>query len=148
MRHLWHALALGLALSTSAAAQTPTDGLATCLAQHTSAADRQAMARWVFVTLASHPDLTPYASAQAAQETGRIQANMAQTLTRLMTENCARETKQTLRQGGTAGIQKAFTTVARQALTDVLSHPHVAASLGDTVAHIDPSRWARLLLMP
>jgi hypothetical protein len=73
---------------------------------------------------------------------------MAQTLTRLMTENCARETKQTLRQGGTAGIQKAFTTVARQALTDVLSHPNVAASLGDTVSHIDPGRWARLLLAP
>ena len=54
MKHLWYALALGLTLSTSAAAQTPTDGLATCLAQHTSAADRQAMARWVFVTLASH----------------------------------------------------------------------------------------------
>ena len=90
MRHLWHALALGLALSTSAAAQTPTDGLATCLAQHTSAADRQAMARWVFVTLASHPDLTPYASAQASQETGRIQANMAQTLTRLMTGSSPR----------------------------------------------------------
>ncbi len=148
MRHPWHALALGLILSTSATAQTPNDGLATCLAQHTSAADRQAMARWVFVTLASHPDLKPYTSKQAAQETGRIQANMAQTLTRLMTENCARETKQTLRQGGTAGIQKAFTTVARQALTDVLSHPHVAASLGDTVSHIDPSKWARLLLMP
>jgi hypothetical protein len=70
MKHLWYALALGLTLSTSAAAQTLTDGLATCLAQHTSAADRQAMARWVFVTLASHPDLTPYASAQASQETG------------------------------------------------------------------------------
>jgi len=30
----------------------------------------------------------------------------------------------------------------------VLSQPNVAASLGDTVAHIDPSRWARLLLGP
>ena len=148
MRHLWHALALALALSTSASAQTPTDGLVTCLAQHTSAADRQAMSRWVFVTLASHPNLTPYASAQATQETGRIQANMAQTLTRLMTENCARETKQTLRQGGTAAIQKAFSTLARQALSDGLSHPNVAASLGNTVTHIDPGKWARLLLAP
>lgn len=148
MQHIWRALALGLALSTSAAAQTTPEGLTRCLTQHTSAADRQAMARWVFVTLSSHPDLTPYASAQAAKDTRHIQANMAQTLTRLMTENCARETKQTLRQGGPAAIQEAFTTVARQALSDVLGHPNVAASLGGTMAHIDPGRWARLLLMP
>lgn len=78
------------------------------------------------MSLSSHPDLTPYASAQAAQDTRRIQANMAQTLPRLMTKNCARETKQTLRKGGPAAMQDAFTTVA----------------------HIDPGRWARLLLMP
>lgn len=47
MPHIWHALALSLALSTSAAAQTTPDVLTRCLTQHTSAADPQAMARWV-----------------------------------------------------------------------------------------------------
>lgn len=148
MRHIWHTLAFSLILSTSATAQNTTDGLTRCLTKHISATDRQSMARWVFVTLSSHPDLTPYASAQAARETRSIQANMAKTLTRLMTENCARETKQTLRQGGTAAIQKAVTTVARQAISEVLSHTSVTASLSGTMAHIEPGRWARLLLMP
>jgi hypothetical protein len=148
MRHTLTSLALGLALCTSTVAHSAGDPLAACLSQHTSAADRQAMARWVFVTMSSHPDLTPYASAQATQDAQRIQGQMAQTLTRLVTENCARETKQALRQGGPASIQSAFTTVARQALTELMSHPNVTAQLSGTVAQIDPSRWARLLLTP
>lgn len=148
MRHTFTALTLGLALCASASAQNAGDTLAACLKQHTTAADRQAMARWVFVTLSSHPDLTPYASAQASQETPRIQGQMAQTLTRLVTENCARETKQALRQGGPAHIQKALTGVARQSLTDLVAHPSVATHLGGTVGQIDPSQWARLLLAP
>jgi hypothetical protein len=141
-------LALSLTIGAPAAAQTASDELTNCLTKHTNATDRQAMTRWVFVTMSSHPDLQPYTSTQATQEAQQIQGQMAQILTRLITESCAKETKQALRQGGPASIQKALTTVARQALTDLIAHPNVSAQLGGTVKQIDPGKWARLLLTP
>ena len=142
---LW---ALSLVMSSSIWAQTSNDTLANCLNTHTSAQDRKTLSVWVFVTLSNHPDLQAYASAQAAKDSQRIQADMAKLLTRLITENCARQTRQSLRDGGTASIQKALTAYARQSLVELVGHPNVTSSLGGLVSNIEPSKWARMLLMP
>jgi hypothetical protein len=135
-------------MSSSVWAQTNNDTLANCLNTHTSAQDRKTLSVWVFVTLANHPDLKDYASSQAAKDSQRIQADMAKLLTRLITDNCAKQTRQTLRDGGTASIQKALTAYARQSLGELVGHPNVTSSLGGLVSNIEPSKWARMLLMP
>lgn len=148
MRKTLRLLALCLGMSSSVWAQTSNDTLANCLNNHTSPQDRKTLSVWVFVTLSNHPDLQAYASAQATKDSQRIQADMAKLLTRLITDNCAKQTRQTLRDGGTASIQKALMAFARQSLIELVGHPNVTSNLSGLVSNIEPSQWARILLIP
>ena len=69
-------------LSFAAAAQTPTADLSSCLAENTWGKDRKDLAKWVFLAMASHPEIRQYASADAAagsQDTYKVTAGFSPT---------------------------------------------------------------------
>ncbi len=132
-------LAFGaLHLPTAAQSQPAAAGtLPQCLADSTTGKDRKDLARWIFFSIAAHPDMKPHIMASAqpvAEETNKLAAGI---FTRLLTESCLAPTQAAFKQGGPMAIQSAFETLGRLAMQELMSNPDVSANMGKFESHID-----------
>lgn len=108
-----------------------------CLADSTTGKDRKDLARWIFFSIAAHPDMKPHilASAQpVAEDTNKLAAGI---FTRLLTESCLAPTQAAYKQGGPMAIQSAFETLGRLAMQELTSNPDVSANMGKFESYID-----------
>jgi hypothetical protein len=132
-------------LSFAAAAQTPTADLSSCLADNTSGKDRKDLAKWVFLAMASHPEIRQYASADAAagsQDTYKVTAAL---FTRLLADDCARQTQAAVKDGGAVAIQVAFQSLGQLAMQELMSNKDVAANMGAFEKYLDKDKLNKAL---
>jgi len=139
-----HALAIVIASLLSAPlptlAQTPAESLSRCLADNTSGRDRKDLARWVFLSMAAHPEIKQHAApdlAKISDETDKLTANM---FTRLLAESCVKQTQAAYKQGGTVAIQTAFQTLGQLAMQELMSDAQVNASMGAFQKYLDQGK--------
>lgn len=98
-------------LSLSVHAQDSAQALTGCLADNTSGKDRKDLARWVFFAMAAHPEIKPYLSPAAAASDVTTNSAVAELYTRLLAENCTKQTQAAIKDGGTQAIVLAFQTL-------------------------------------
>ncbi len=138
MRHAFSAIALCVAASFAQLAHaTPTsDALGECLVDKTNGHDRKLLARWIFVTMAAHPELrdmfvmTPQTRDAANQETANL-------FTRLVTADCLKETRSAVEKDGALAMKLAFSKLGEVAMQELMTNPAVQASFGGLDRYMD-----------
>jgi hypothetical protein len=138
-------LAALTALSFAATAQTPIADLSSCLADNTSGKDRKDLAKWVFLAMASHPEIRQYASADAAAGSPDTHKATAALFTRLLADDCARQTQAAVKDGGAVAIQGAFQSLGQLAMQELMSNKDVAASMGAFEKYLDKDKLNKAL---
>ncbi len=133
------------ALSAGPAYAGPySDGLARCLVESTTTADKNALVKWMFAMAALHPAVKSIASITEAE---RIQSSRgtAQLFERLLTESCRTQTQQAVKYEGAAALQTGFQMLGQVAARELFADPSVARGLADLENHIDSQKMKRAL---
>lgn len=134
------AVAIGSTVAVSSAlAGSATDALSACLADNTTGKDRKEMARWVFVGMASHPEITSLSNVTKANR-DELDKSMAAILMRLMTESCLTQAQSAMQKDGGAALQTAFEFVGKLAMQELMSNPQVNASFSNFGKYIDQKK--------
>jgi hypothetical protein len=138
MRKAWIIAAAALVLPCAATAQ-PVGGLTQCLADNTSGRDRKDLARWVFLSMAAHPEIKDLSKATPADTEGATRTTGA-LITRLLTQSCAKEARMTMVAGGANALQLAFQTLGQLAMQELMSDGNVTQSMGSIERHVDQKK--------
>jgi hypothetical protein len=136
---------LALALSAGTAqAGLYSDDLAKCLIASTTAADKTALVRWMFVTAALHPAVKPIASVTDAERTQSNRA-IAQLFENLVTETCRAQTQQAVKYEGAMALQTGFQILGQVAARELFSDPGVTRGMADLERHFDAQKLRQVL---
>jgi hypothetical protein len=140
-------LALGsalLTLSLPACAGMYADDLSRCLIEKTTAADKNALVRWVIATTTLHPAVQSIANVSVAERT-RANRETALLFERLLTESCIAQTRQAAKYEGAAALQTGFQTLGQVAMAELFANPDVAKGLGELDKLIDAKKLQQAL---
>ena len=140
-------LALGsalLTLSLPASAGLYADDLSRCLVEKTTAADKNALVRWVIATTTLHPAVQSLANVSVAERT-RANRETALLFERLLTESCIAQTRQAAKYEGAAALQTGFQTLGQVAMAELFANPDVAKGLGELDKLIDAKKLQQAL---
>lgn len=118
------------------------DRLARCLADNTTGKERKDLARWIFVSMAAHPEIAPLSTVTPAQveDSSRVMGRM---VTVLLVDRCPAQASAAL-QVGTAALEQAFSALGELAMGELISEPGVEARLGAFERYLDGKRLAEL----
>jgi hypothetical protein len=130
-----------------AEAQTPSpaaQALSACIEQHTTSEDNIVLLRWLFVSIARHPSVSPLAAIPDAE---RVDANrqMGALFNRLVLESCSSETRAAFQSDGQPALNLAFEEFGERAMTSLMSNPDVGAGMSEVGAYIDEQRLQQLM---
>ena len=144
----WGQAALGaLALSAGLAQAGPySDDLAKCLVESTTAADKNALVKWMFATAALHPAVKSIASVTEA-ERAEITRSTAQLFEKLLTVSCRAQAQQAVKYEGAAAVQTGFQMLGQVAARELFADPGVTQGLGELEKYVD-SRKIEQALVP
>ena len=134
------AVAFATCIAFPAFAGPATDALGACLADNTSGKERKELARWIFVAVASHPDIQDISRVPPALrvETDR---QIGQIVSRLLTQNCVAEARTAMKSEGSGAFKGAFSTLGQLAFQELMSNQDVAASLTGWEKYFDHQKF-------
>ena len=136
---------VSLALTmTTTNAQIPNNALGECMAQQTTGAEREHFAKWIFSIMAQHPVAAPYSDISAA-EREIIDKQTATLLTRLITNDCSSEARETYINGGDRAIINAFRAMGEIAMQELFRNRAVAESAENYYKYLDMDAFNRIL---
>lgn len=130
---------LSMLASMHAVAGPYGDDMAKCLVKAASPDDRTVFIRWLFASIALHPDVASMATISAKQRDD-FNKGAGALFQRLLTESCRSETKQAIRFEGPATIQYAFQVFGQAAAGNLFANPTVAAGMKDLAKYIDQDK--------
>lgn len=118
--------------------------LGVCFTDSLTGKERKMLAKWVFFAMSAHPELSPYlkVSDQTKDEVNKFVGNL---LTRLLVENCPRQTKAALKEDGNMAMQAAFEWVGKVAMKELMTNRDVAASMSGFEKYLDIGRIKKSL---
>jgi hypothetical protein len=111
------------------------DELSKCLVRSSSSDDRVVLIQWMFAAFSLHPAVQPIVSVNPEQR-DVINKKTATVFSRLLAEDCRKETIDALKYEGDAAIGTAFRVLGEAASRDLMSEPHVAKGLGELVGQL------------
>jgi hypothetical protein len=139
-------LALALAFTASPHAEQEALALKSCLADKTSGKDRKELAKWVFVSMAVHPEMKPHFNADIEIVADDASKTMAALVTRLLSESCVDETRAAMKGGQlTQSLQVAFEGLGQLAMQELMADQSVQRSMGRFERYIDQKRMTEAL---
>lgn len=115
------------------------DALSACLSDNTNGKERKDLARWVFLSMSTHPEIRSLTTADAKTRT-ESQIWMAGLVTRLLSENCAAQTRAAVKSEGSAGMMAAFRSLGELAMGELMTNRDVAASLSGYEQYLDKKK--------
>ncbi|MFQ6370184.1 hypothetical protein [Shewanella sp. YIC-542] len=150
----WRALLLGTGLWAMAsgvqAIPTPTSNMqvvqqfSTCLTDSMTGKERKLLARWVFMGMAQHPEIQPYANV-TAQDREHVSREVGALLTRLLTQDCEAQTKTAIaQQNSQAVFEQAFSLVGQLAMQELMLDQAVSGYLSGIGAYMDAPKMQAL----
>ena len=137
-------LALLLLCCGPVAAQTNTQQLSQCLADTTSGKDRKDLARWVFFSMASHPEIKQFTTPSAAGAEAETNKTIADLFTRLLAESCMRQAQAAFKEGGAKAIEIAFQTPGQLAMQELMTNPDVNARMASFEKSLDQNKLSKV----
>lgn len=115
-----------------------TSELSTCLIDNLNGKERKNLAVWVFMAMASHPEIKKYSNITPKDKTD-TDKYIGALITRLLTEDCPKELKVAYSADPQA-IQKAFEVVGKVAMQELMANQAVNASLVNYVNFADQTK--------
>jgi predicted secreted protein len=138
------AIFLALSLPMTIHAAQPIEDFGRCLGDNTSGKDRKDLAKWVFMAMATHPEIAPLsATTPAIMETS--QKAMGVLVTRLIADNCPNEMRAAVKAHGSNGIKAAFEILGRIAMQELTSNADVTSALTGFERFMDKTKVERVL---
>lgn len=119
-------LFLALCTSTPSLAGPYADAIGQCFANSTTGKDRIELARWVFASMALHPDVVS-SPAITPEKRESINKSTGALFNRLLSENCTKEVKEAVKFEGQAALKSAFESLGKLAMQELMSNPAVDA---------------------
>ena len=138
------ALLVPFGISTSTHAGPYADAIGQCFANSTTGKDRMELARWVFASMALHPDvasnttITPQKREAINQSTGALS-------NRLLAENCTKEVKEAIKFEGQGALKTAFESLGKLAMQELMSHPAVGTGFSGFEKYVDMKKVKKAL---
>lgn len=123
-------------LSLAANAQPAIEALSNCIADNSSGKDRKVIARWIFVSMGAHPEIKSIASisASAPEDTSKA---MGEFLTRLLTENCPKQTSAAIEAAGAQALQASFRLLGKLAMQEFMTNKEVSTGISLIEKYLD-----------
>lgn len=123
------------------------DQLSQCLVKSTTAADKTAVLQWTFVALSAHPELKKFSNVNEEQRT-QLDKNLAQTLQRILTEQCSAQTQAVIKAEGFQAVGESFQELGSITGEEILKTPEVKDQLKGVVRYIDLNKLVTTFLTP
>ena len=116
--------------------------LGKCFVDNISGLDRRDLARWVFLSMAAHPDTRPFSNvpAQSREDASRAVGVL---FTRLMTDTCAKELQEATRAGGPPIVPSAIQFLTQIGVQELMTNKDVLGSLSAFGQFADKERIDR-----
>ncbi len=129
--------------AAAASAGVYADDMGKCLVKSLSAEDQTAFIQWIFVAMAAHPSVQPYANVTSDQRNA-LNKKTAQLVQRLETVDCRAETVAALKYEGAPALQSSFSLLGETAMTGLLRDPNVAQGLSSMDGYFDKDKMQQL----
>lgn len=136
-------LASVLAVSPCAAGPY-TDALSMCLVKQTTEADKTMLVKWIFATIALHPEVESMAVVSYEQRDA-LNEQFASLVQRLLTESCRTEAGEALKYEGNAAIEGGFNILGQVATRELFTNPVVSQGMAEIAKYMDESAFESLL---
>jgi hypothetical protein len=120
------------------------DDMAKCLVKSASPTDRNSFLKWLFTSIALHPDVQSMVTISAEQR-DEMNKNAGALFMRLLTESCRTETQQAIRYEGPATLQYAFQVFGQAAVGDLLANPIVAEGMKGLNKYLDEQKFKAMM---
>ena len=133
--------------SQMASAGPTVDQLSDCLVKSTTAADKTTVLQWTFVALSAHPELKKFSNVNEEQRT-QLDKNLAQTLQRILVEQCSAQTKAVIQAEGVQAVGDSFQELGSITGEEILKTPEVKDQLKGVVRYIDLNKLVTTFLTP
>lgn len=133
---------IGFSMGTQAGLYT--DDLSRCLVESSTPHDKTLLVKWMFTSMALHPDVASMSNVTEAQRDAVNKAT-AEMFVRLMTDTCLAQSKKAIQYEGAVAVEQGFNVFGQVAGKELFAHPHVAQALTGLQAHIDPKKLENLL---
>ena len=145
-RSLFMAVVL-LGVTQIASAGPTVDQLSDCLVKSTTATDKTAVLQWTFVALSVHPDLKAYSNVTDEQRT-QLDKKLAQTLQRILVEQCSAQAKAVIQAEGLQAVGDSFQELGSITGEEILKNPEVKQQLKGVVHYLDLNKLMMTFLTP
>lgn len=110
-----------------------------CLADNTTGRDRKDLARWIFLAMATHPEIKEMSKATAPQHE-QSQRAVAGLFSRLVGDVCAAEVRALVKSEGPGALGKPFEVLGQLAMQELMTNGDVKASIGGFERFIDRAK--------
>ena len=127
-------LALAFSLQVSASPQD----LGTCFIDSLNGKERKQLVKWMFLSMASHPELKSYSNITSA-DVMSSNKEVGSLITRLFVENCPKEAK-AAQKADPLAIQRAFELVGQVAMQELMTNDSVMADISKYANYTDQSK--------
>ena len=121
--------------------------LSECLVKSTTAADKTTVLQWTFTALAQHPDLKKFSNVSTEQKTA-LDKNLAQTLQRILTEQCSTQAQAVIKTEGLQAVGESFQELGSITGEEILKTPEIKQQLNGVVKYIDLNKLVVTFLTP
>jgi hypothetical protein len=119
------------------------DALSTCLLSSSTPAEKTTLVRWIFATMALHPDVRNDSTVTPEQRS-QLSMDVAAMFTRFVTEVCLQQTRDAIWHEGLDSVGASFNRLGQAAATDLFTDPDVAAGLAEPSKYLDEEKLSKL----
>lgn len=139
-------IALTIVLSIASVpvlAASAADNLSSCFADNTTGKERKELARWVFIAMATHPEIQDISKITPTVREA-TNKNIGALVTKLMTETCVTQARFASKEGGDA-IKNAFEVLGKLAMQELMSDAGVRRTTQEFARYLDSKKFEAAL---
>lgn len=133
----------GFSLSSPALANQTAHQLGTCMADSLTGKERKLLALWIYFGMSAHPDMSDFTKVSTDTKTA-TDKQTGELITRLLTEDCPKQTQAVMKLGNSMAMQSAFELVGRVAMQELMTNPNVAQSMASFEKYMDTAKISGL----
>lgn len=137
-------LVASMSLSTQVHAQQVAHEFGTCLTDSLTGKERKALAKWIFFAMAAHPEINTYAQV-TKDEKQKTDKEIGDLITRLLVNDCPKQAKAAMDEGGSKAFEAAFRIVGQVAMQELMANPDVTASISGFEKYMDSEKINKAL---
>ncbi len=124
-------------------ASSPTNILSGCLVDTLNGKERKSLAKWIFFSIAAHPEIKPYSKA-SPKDIETSDKYTGDLITRMLTENCPNELK-AANKANPLALQEAFQLVGQVAMQELMTNDDVMKTISSYTQYLDQEKIHNVL---